>query len=140
LFASSLANRPGSTRLHGNLGVALMDAGRWAAADRQLRTALVLDPTNAEAHHNLGLVLASAGRPREAEAEFREALALRPGMRVALAALCLLLEGRDRHEEALPVCDAAARKGADVACARWRIETGGRCLAPPADLSEPPPG
>jgi len=114
LFKSSLANRPGSTRLHNNVGKALMDSGRWAEAEPWLRKAIDIDPANAEAHNNLALVLGNAGMPGSAVAELQAALLHRPGMPAALANLCIILAAHDRCQDALPVCMQARERGAGV--------------------------
>jgi len=114
LFKSSLANRPGSTRLHNNVGKALMDSGRWAEAEPWLRKAIDIDPANAEAHNNLALVLGNAGMPGSAVAELQAALLHRPGMPAALANLCIILAAHDRCRDALPVCMQARERGAGV--------------------------
>jgi len=114
LFQSSLANRPGSTRLHNNIGQVLMDSGRWAQAEPYLRTAIAIDPANAEAHNNLGLVLANAGRPAAGAAELVEALKVRPNMPAALTNLCIILASHEDWTSALPFCEKAVRRGGHV--------------------------
>lgn len=114
LFASSLRNRPGSTRLHNNLGLVLLREGRPVEAEAHLRRALAMDPTNAEAHNNLGLLLAGIGRPGSAAEEFRRALVIRPTMRAAAHNLCLLLTRAGRPEDAGPVCARARALGVPV--------------------------
>lgn len=114
LFASSLRNRPGSTRLHNNLGLALLRDGRPVKAEAHLRRALAIDPTNAEAHNNLGLLLAGIGRPGSAAEEFRRALSIRPNLRSAWHNLCLLMVRLDRSEEAAPACARARALGVPV--------------------------
>lgn len=114
LFASSLRNRPGSTRLHNNLGLVLLHEGRPVEAEAHLRRALAIDPTNAEAHNNLGLLLAGIGRPGSAAEEFRHALSIRPNLRSAWHNLCLLMVRLGRSEQAAPVCARARALGVPV--------------------------
>ena len=114
LFASSLRNRPGSTRLHNNLGLALFREGRWLDAERHYRMALSIDPENAEAHNNLGIWLAGAGRPGSAADEFLKALAIRRNMRAAWGNLCRLLVSQQRLDQAKEVCREALARGAPV--------------------------
>jgi len=111
LFASSLASRPGSTRLHDNLGVALQDAGRLDEAEREFRRALAIDGENVEAHNNLGTVLQGRGDLAGATAEYVEALRLRPGMRPAAGNLCVALS-RAGDPRAAEWCREARRIGA----------------------------
>jgi tetratricopeptide (TPR) repeat protein len=128
LFSSSLANRPGSTRLHDNLGVALQAEGRLADAEREFRRALTIDPDNADAHNNLATVHQARGELRAAAAEYTEALRLRPGMLHAEANLCTLLVRAGDFESAAPWCDRAASRGADVAWALERLSCEGACV------------
>ena len=114
LYESSLANRPGSTRIHNNLGKALMDGGQWALAEPHLRAAIAIDPANAEAHNNLGLVLWNAGQPGSAASELIQALNYRPNMPAALTNLCILLVNQGRFDNALPICEKALARGGHV--------------------------
>ncbi len=114
LFASSLRNRPGSTRLHNNLGLVLLHSGRPVEAEAHLRRSLAIDPTNAEAHNNLGLLLAGIGRPGSAADAFHRALSIRPNLRAAWHNLCLLMVRLDRSEEAAPACARARALGVPV--------------------------
>ncbi len=114
LYQSSLANRPGSTRLYNNLGNEMMNMGRWAEAEPHLRAAIAIDPANAEAHNNLGLVLANAGRPASGAAEILEALRHRPNMPSALVNLCVLLVYQQDFVSALPFCEKALIRGGNV--------------------------
>jgi len=125
LFGSSLANRPGSTRLHDNLGLAYMKEGHPAKSEEHLRRALAIDPTNAAAHNNLGLLLGGTGRAKEAAMEFSLALRLRPAMEEALTNLCWLLVRTGEYEAALKPCAAARRKGGPVDDALRLIEAKG---------------
>jgi len=114
LYQSSLANRPGSTRLYNNLGNEMVITGRWAEAEPYLRAAIAIDPANAEAHVNLGLVLANAGRPASGAAEMVEALRHRPNMPSALVNLCILLVSQQDYQSAIPFCEKAQKRGGDV--------------------------
>lgn len=124
LFQSSLANRPGSTRLHNNIGQAIMESGRWAEAEPYFRAAIAIDPANAEAHNNLGLVLANAGRPAAGATELLEALKHRPNMPAALTNLCILLVNRADYHSALPICEKAAARGGKVSDQLERARAG----------------
>ena len=52
-------------------------------AEKQLRTAIQLDPNFALAHNNLGYTLALQGNIPEAIAEFKKALAIDPNLKIA---------------------------------------------------------
>lgn len=125
LFSASLVNRPASTRLENNLGVALMDEGDWTSAEKRFQNAVSIDPTNAEAHNNLGLVLSNAGRPGEAVKEFTMALNINPRMTSALVNLCKLLVHHQRYEQAESICHAGKSAGGEVESELQRIREGG---------------
>jgi len=124
LYTSSLANRPGSTRLNNNLGIEYMESNRPIEAERVFRRALAIDGTNADALNNLGLILGGTGRPREAAMEFEEALRQRPGFVHALNNLCWLLVRTGEFKAAKGPCEAAKLKGAAVDSALERIGEG----------------
>jgi len=126
LFASSLANRPGSTRLHNNLGLQYLKTGRPSKAEAHLGRSLHIDPANADAHNNLGLLLGGTGRPRDAAMAFTLALRHRPGMVPALTNLCWLLVRTGEYEAADDPCRLAFRRGGPVGEAVRRIETRGQ--------------
>lgn len=115
LYSTSLRNRPGSTRLHNNLGLALLNKGEVERAEKHFRISLAIDPQNAEAHNNLALLLAGTGRPVEAVAEFQAALSIRPNMRSATHNLCLLLVRLKKDSLARPICERAKELGVPVA-------------------------
>jgi Flp pilus assembly protein TadD len=69
---------PSSSRVHNNLGIALLHRGRSEEAMTHFREALRIQPNNAQAHYNWGLALHSLGRSEEATAQFREALQANP--------------------------------------------------------------
>ncbi len=126
LFATSLAQRPGSSRLLVNLGVALQDDGRWTEAEPLFRRALAIDPEDAEANNDLGLCQARAGQASEAAASYARAIDLRPGFPNALGNLCLLLESAGSREAALEWCEKAVSRGAPVQRALDRLRSGGQ--------------
>ena len=73
--------------------VVLLEAGRAAEAETQLRAALTLIPPSADAHNNLGIALGSQGRLQEALAQFERALAIDPSSADALRNLQMAREG-----------------------------------------------
>lgn len=79
---------------------ALVDQGRWAAADEQLQQLLAREPLNPLAHYYQGLIFAQWGRPVESEAALRRALFLEPALPLAYYHLGLLLETRGAHVDA----------------------------------------
>ena len=60
------------------LGVAMLNLGLLAEAERALRFAVNLDPDMSSAYYNLGLVLVRANRTDEAKAAFRRTRELAP--------------------------------------------------------------
>ncbi len=134
LLRSSLAQRPGSTRLLVNLGVELTGTNRHAEATALFSQALEIDPLDAEANHNLGVMMAEQGRPGEAAALFQRAIQARPGFPKALGAMCLVLESTGRDEAALEWCLKAAKRGAKVECALLRLDSSGQCRS--SDLGD----
>jgi Flp pilus assembly protein TadD len=55
------------------LGTALVHAGDFEAAERELRAAVSADPSSGDAHNNLAVALLMTGSLDEAEREAREA-------------------------------------------------------------------
>jgi tetratricopeptide (TPR) repeat protein len=77
-FGQALRLRPDYPEAHGNLGLALTQAGRPAEAVTHLQESLRLKPGSYQMHNNLGIALATSGRPAEALGAFRQAAALNP--------------------------------------------------------------
>jgi len=61
-------------------GARLIMQGRYAEAEKQLTTALAVNPMNATAHGNMGGLLLRQGRPGEAIPLLEKALQLHPGL------------------------------------------------------------
>ena len=114
LFSTSLANRPGSSRLHYDLALALDDAGDRVGAEAEYRRAAAIDPTDPEIRNNLGEILIRRGRPSEAIPEFLAALSARPAHRASLANLCNVLARGGDPASAEATCQRAAAAGVDV--------------------------
>jgi Tfp pilus assembly protein PilF len=88
LYRSAIARNPGAWMAENNLGVSLMDRGRYSEAAGHFRSAIGLKPDYADAHNNLGNALAKLpGEGAAAAGEFREAIRLDPGMAEARANL-----------------------------------------------------
>jgi Tfp pilus assembly protein PilF len=89
----------------GNLGNAMIDAGKIDEGEALLRRALSADPTSPNIHYNLGLLMQVRRNDAEAEAHFAEAVrAFTPHTLPSANAhfkLGLLLGRRGRHNEAL---------------------------------------
>jgi TolB-like protein/Tfp pilus assembly protein PilF len=82
---------------HSALGDIASDHWDWPLAEKELRRALELNPSDAVAHLRLGLVFEILGRHQESVSERRRALELDPLDRLANAALgtALLYSGDD---------------------------------------------
>lgn len=78
LWTDTVAKRPENWRAHFNLGVALLDLGRAAEAERCFVRVIQLKPTEAKAHNSLGNALLALDRGPEATARFKEAVRLQP--------------------------------------------------------------
>ncbi len=89
-----------SSEAHASLAFALF-YGNWdaAAAEREFRRAIDLNPNNAIAHHWYATYLATIGRQAEAVAEIERAQTLDPASKAVLADKGSLLCAAGRREE-----------------------------------------
>ena len=78
IWADTVAKVPSNPRAHGNLGNALLAAGRYAEAVDQYREALRLKPDYIQPYDNLGDALLQLHRPQEAAGALLGALRLFP--------------------------------------------------------------
>jgi serine/threonine protein kinase/Tfp pilus assembly protein PilF len=83
-----------------SLGVAEMEHGDTAEAQKRLQEALVLDPSNASAHRGLGVIASRGGRAAEAEKHFLEAIKHRPDDQQLHGDLGVLLYTNGRYDDA----------------------------------------
>jgi tetratricopeptide (TPR) repeat protein len=74
LFSDVVAKSPDSEIGNGNLGRALMAAGRYDEAVGRFRKALEVNPASVKARYHVGSALLKAGRPEEAIVEFEALL------------------------------------------------------------------
>jgi protein O-mannosyl-transferase len=74
LFSDVVAKSPESEIGNGNLGRALMAAGRYDEAVGRFRKAVQVNPESVKGRYHLGSALAKAGRPEEAVVEFEALL------------------------------------------------------------------
>lgn len=115
LWTEVVARNPGAVVAHSNLGLALIDAGRFDEAAAHLHTVLMAAPDDPEAHTNLGLILYGRGDLQGAEEHCRRALAVRPDAAEFHKNLGVVLEGQgnyaaaeQEYRQALRLQDAAA--------------------------------
>lgn len=83
LWRDVVAKSPGLPRGYVNLGAALMDVSH-AAAEKNLRQAIALDPDHSYGLSLLGLLRIRQNRPDEAVAVLHRALAAKKGQRTAM--------------------------------------------------------
>jgi tetratricopeptide (TPR) repeat protein len=100
LFTRSAAAEPGSAVLSANLGIALLDAGRPAMAERALAEAVRLNPRYPNGQAALGLAQFAQGRPQEAVGHFLAALADAPAHPDALFGCAEALREAGRPDQA----------------------------------------
>lgn len=113
LFGRVAAARP-IPQTHVLIGRAYRDAGAFARARAELRTALEADRRARRAHYYLGTVAVKEkglGGLEEAIAEFAAELEVAPGDPLASLELGVALVESQRAAEALPALEAAARGG-----------------------------
>src|SRR5262245_26654977 len=94
------AASPAADRAELEQAAALMDQGRFAEAEAQVRRVLQRIPNSSNGHNLLGIIHDQLGRPAEAEADYRTALRLAPGLVSARNNLGNLLARLGRNEEA----------------------------------------
>jgi len=92
---------------HCQLGMRLLEKGKFAVAVTALRRATDLDPTNASLQHTLGRALLRAGDLTGAIDSLRLAITLADGFASAHHDLALALATTGQHREALESCRRA---------------------------------
>lgn len=101
IYRRLLEQLPGDAGLLHNLGLAHRRLGDLAAAERQIREAIRIDPSKAVFHNSLGAILRQANRLGEAENCYRQALTVWEAYAEARYNLGLLLESTGRLDEAI---------------------------------------
>jgi tetratricopeptide (TPR) repeat protein len=96
-----LETRPTDARLHADLGLCYLEAGRTADAIAALREAARLDPRSASVHYDLGTVLLRERQNDEARKRFETALRLKPGFAEAHNNLGIVHFTEGRYEDAI---------------------------------------
>ena len=109
LFHRALAvTAPGTNFVAENhLGLAWLNKGDLAQAERHFRQALTIKNDHFGAWNNLGIVMLRQKRWAEAERCFRQALAIRPAFRAARTNVALALYFQGRKQEAVAVLEEA---------------------------------
>jgi tetratricopeptide (TPR) repeat protein len=78
IWQDTVTKRPDNPRARNNYAVDLLLRGENAAAERQLRVALALDPAMGQAHANLGVALCRQDRCDEGVPHLERAIAIDP--------------------------------------------------------------
>ena len=115
------AREPDDHRVHGNLGVALKNLGRYAEAEGAGRRSLALHPAEPGALSNLGLTLSAQARHDEAARVLRRAVALAPDFPDARLNLALALAALGQDEAAEASCRAVIDRQPDNALAHLTL-------------------
>jgi predicted CXXCH cytochrome family protein len=101
---------PQGADIHYNLALLLAESeGRLAEAAEAAGKAVALAPRHARMRYNYGLMLERLSRYDEAEEQLREARRLDSRSTETLYALVILLRGRQKWREALPLAEELAR-------------------------------
>ena len=100
---------------HQQIGMQLLETGRFAAAIAALRRAVDLNPDGAPSHHALGRALLRSGHLNEAIDRLRASIALREDFAPAQYDLAAALAATGRDREARAVCGRAIELAPDLA-------------------------
>jgi len=101
---------PEDPGMHGNLGVAYLDAGRIDDAVREYELAIALDPEKAESYNGLGVVFLEMGFPDKAIEAFKKSIQLKPDKSGAYENLAIVYVQKGRLREAI----AAGEKAVEI--------------------------
>ena len=110
-FQKSLVLRPGDPLIENDLGLVLMEQGKWAGAGKAFVSAVGNLPDDPGLRKNLGLVYTKLGDWPGAETQYRAALALSsndPEIWDRLALVCYL---QDKYVEAARFYGLAVKAG-----------------------------
>jgi predicted O-linked N-acetylglucosamine transferase (SPINDLY family) len=118
LVRACLAIAPAEGYFYHVLGVALLELGREGEAAVCFEKAVAIDPAP-ETFYRLGTLRQKGGRSNEAIAAYRKALEKDAAHAAALEALCLLLQGLGRADEAIPYLDRATAPQTDP---EWLVQ------------------
>lgn len=116
----AIAAQPSNPRFHHELGVALSDAGQWAAAANEFSEVTKLRPDDAEAQFNLGAAYGAIGRGEDEYRAYQATLSIDRSHLGALKNLGLVCLQLQRYGEAVESFTRAGR----VAPADPEIQTG----------------
>lgn len=121
LYADALLHTPDSARALSGHGQALLEQGRFAEAEPELRRAIALDPTQAEAMDKLAVILLDRGDLTGADRLLRRALELRGGQHGILNHLGEIYMQMGNHALAREMFVQAALKAPREPVYRWNL-------------------
>ena len=118
LWTYELQHNPEASIAYGNLGTALMKAGRLADAIEQFKQVLRIQPHDAGTRNNLGNLLLQTGQPAGAMEQFEEVLRFKPADSVTHYNFGNLLFQTGKIPEAIAQFEEVLRIEPDNALAR----------------------
>lgn len=121
LFRRNIATTKPHYISHYNLGVTLMDKGKYKEAIWEFRKALRLKADNADAHNNLGVCLYRKGEYQQAISEYNAALKLKPDHIQAHMNLAMLFYQQENWQASIPHFREALRLQPSFAYAHYYL-------------------
>ena len=110
LWIHTLAHTKRNAMAHNNLGIALAEQGKTAAAIEHYQQALQINPRYADAHYNMGIDLAAQGKTAAAIEHFQQALQTSPryadahnNLGIALASQGKTAAAIEHYQQALQI-------------------------------------
>src|SRR5262249_25797036 len=94
----------------------------WAAAEREFRKALTMNPNNATAHEYFAEYFVAMGRPEEAIAEYKRARDLEPLSLDINAQFGRVYRDARRYDEAIDQCRKTLELDPNFTMAHWCLE------------------
>lgn len=128
-----LASDPSFRRAHYTIGLADIQAQKWADARAELNAELKIEPGDADTLYNLGIVDAQESNNPDAERLFEQVIAKQPDNADAQYELGKLLMDGGKPQQALPHLEIAAKVSPDKAYVHYQLQAAYRKLSRTAD-------
>jgi Flp pilus assembly protein TadD len=106
---TTLLTHPDDARLHSDLALCYLDAGRQDDAIAEFERALAIEPDAVDQHYELGVILLKANRLDEASRHFHRAVELRPDDAESYNSLGAIAYMRGATDEAIRWFQQSAR-------------------------------